>query len=229
LRWFDYGRSLWQSLGNLPPPRQQPLWLRCWFEVSGPALDLALLIEDRAIVAEHATIYLDGTPCSAPWVPTELIGGDRCTVELGRVDMGRHLLALRLDGVPDTGGLVTPLHLLGDFSLGHDGATLMAPITRTDNIGLKAIGAPHCPGAVTYSRELPTGLLAGATALELPDTLRDAVNLTLNGQDLGVRAWPPYRWPVPADLHGTCRLELTIAGTLLGFFEGRQPGEPLGP
>ena len=43
------------------------------------------------------------------------------------------------------------------------------------------------------------------------DTGRNVTSVRLNGVELGLKAWGPYEWEIPAELKGkACRLEVSI-------------------
>jgi hypothetical protein len=68
----------------------------------------------------------------------------------------------------------------------------------------------------------------GAFRLRLPDEelmLAGVVEVAINNQSLGVRAWAPFVWDVPRGVvlaDGESTLSLTVSNTLVEQLEGRR-------
>jgi hypothetical protein len=114
-----------------------------------------------------------------------------------------------------------PAFLVGDFALTPAGA-LTAPVS-----GLKgywtAAGYPYLSGKAVYSQafdwssagEKLSGESKAITVKLEIEEIRETARLRVNGNDAGVRLWPPYQWDVTEWLvPGKNRIELEVANTL---------------
>ena len=118
---------------------------------------------------------------------------------------GEHAFKI-VTGESDRNYFFPALFLSGDFKV-RDGK--VAPNDGgTVGFGtLAACGYPDFIGKATWSKtvEVPE-----ARMLRL-DTGRNVTSVRLNGVELGLKAWGPYEWEIPAELKGrTCRLEVSI-------------------
>jgi len=124
-------------------------------------------------------------------------------------------------------------YLVGDFSLGWRGRqwAVSAP-RRTLQVGSWAEqGYPFFSGVGIYRttfkapRRLPEGRLLLRFA-----KVGDLVEVRLNGESAGVRAWPPYDVEVTGRLRpGRNEIEVRIANTLHNLFRlDRRPSGLLG-
>jgi len=85
--------------------------------------------------------------------------------------------------------LLQPLVMVGDFRVGDDGAMgASSGIIRADE-PWEAQGIPHAAGVGVYRRTI-TCAEGERLMLHLP-ACTDAVEVLVNGQSAGARAWPP--------------------------------------
>ena len=155
----------------------------------------------------------------ATFVPREYNGEDKTAAPLATYfRTGENVLDLTIENALELGGLLTPLHLLGDFALGGENRRTLVEWPRTAPFGdLKNAGLPHFSGAVSYRKTLD---LQGAVALELPTEFGGIAEIRVAGQTLGVRAWSFYRWNCPPQ-NGAVEVEIAVTNTLLPFVEGQ--------
>jgi hypothetical protein len=201
-----------------------PVWYRRRVSCEFVPEDLALLIEDGAILGDW-TLFVNGVAVSHDaFVPIEYHGTDKTACKLAPLlHSGENLLALRVENAPEMGGLRTPLHLIGSFALqGTERRGLVplpGPVLFND---LVAAGLPHFSGTAIYRRTLPENLLKDVATIELPRGFQDIAEIKIGGRVLGVRAWTPYRWELSQRAHDRIELEIAVTNTLLPFVEGRQ-------
>jgi len=90
----------------------------------------------------------------------------------------------------------TLAELDGDWTVDLDGRQAATPLKSWEEMG-----APGLTGPVTYRKQFtPSAAEAGQRLfLEIAD-VRDYARVTLNGKELGARAWQPYRWEATSDL-----------------------------
>lgn len=121
--------------------------------------------------------------------------------------------------------LLQPLAILGEFRVtGPD--TLGAPsATIRVDAPWEEQGIPHAAGTGIYRRrvEAPEG---ERVLLHLPGCT-DAVELLLNGQSAGARAWPPYVFELTEFLRpGANEIELRVSNTLGNLITHTYAGAP---
>src|SRR5262249_8845204 len=101
-------------------------------------------------------------------------------------------------------GLLDALHLLGDFGVFHvqSGAPILAERPSVVRWQERHVaGYPYFSGTLRLTRNV---VLPGrGLRLRLPDEemmFAGVVELAINNQSLGVRAWAPFAWDVPPRL-----------------------------
>lgn len=202
-----------------------PVWYRRTVDCEVVPEDLQLLVENGAIAGDWQ-LFVNGhaVPATA-FAPLEYNGDDKQAAAIAKwFRVGPNVLAFRVENAPEMGGLVTPLHLIGEFGLRD--RTLVASPTQAEFNQPALAGLPHYSGTVTYRRRLEAQAWAGASHLELPAGFREIAEVRLNGGALGVRAWSPYLFQLPAELNGPVDLEIRVTNTLLPFYEGQQWDAP---
>jgi hypothetical protein len=119
-----------------------------------------------------------------------------------------------------------PSFTTGDTLMALDGDWAVS-LNGKDSTGAlqpwEAMGAAGFSGPATYKRQFT---VAAAPAkgkhvyLEIGD-VHDYAKVTLNGKDVGERAWQPYRWVVTSDLKkGQNDLEIVVDATPAGRVPG---------
>ncbi len=121
-----------------------------------------------------------------------------------------------------------PAFLTGDFSVTDDGA-LTGPVARLSGYWTDG-GYPYLSGKGVYSQTFewqpePAAEESGGQEISVEleiEEVRETARLRVNGQDAGVRLWPPYHWDVtPWMVPGTNRIELQVANTLDNIYGKR--------
>lgn len=135
---------------------------------------------------------------------------------------GTHTLSI-VSGRNDELHFLPNLFVVGDFVETARGLARRPPETTLGTLAEAGLGS--FAGVATYAREVhvPDGatLLAADTGLAL-------ARAKLGGVDLGVRAWPPFEWEIPAAMRGKdVRLELSIYTSQLPIFGPPLPGQGL--
>jgi hypothetical protein len=105
--------------------------------------------------------------------------------------------------------LVPHIAIEGDWTLTFDGQNRNAPLRSWAELG-----RPDYWGTATYRKEFSLGAaLPRRLWLDL-GTVNYAARARLNGQDLGVRAWRPFRWEISrAARRGANVLEVEVTNT----------------
>ena len=98
-------------------------------------------------------------------------------------------------------------------------AAVFEPVCETETLfnmtGFNLPGDPHFSGIFRYEADLP---LSGADALDL-GTVGQTARLLLNGDDLGVRMCPPYRFDLRGKVReGLNRVVIEVGNTLVHAF-----------
>lgn len=202
----------------------EAVWYRRRIEAQFVPENLEILVENGAILGDW-TLFVNGVEVpQAAFAPREYNGEDKIAASVARYfKTGGNVLALKVENTPELGGLLTLLHLIGDFALvGENQRTrTLAPLPQTARFNhLVGAGLPHFSGCATYSRVVD---LSSAQTLQLPSDFGEIAHTRVANHDLGARAWSPYHWTLPNDATGTVNVEIEIAvtNTLLPFVEGQ--------
>ena len=128
---------------------------------------------------------------------------------------GEHQLAI-VSGEADKNFFLPALFVVGDFAV-FDGILMPRPRGKVRFGSLAANGLGDFTGTATWSAEvvMPNG---SGTRLRLATGGRVA-GVRFAGQDLGIRAWAPFEWDVPAELSGqNGLLEIFISTSVQPMF-----------
>ncbi len=195
--------------------------LRYHFRVeSATRIPKAVLVLDPRCARGRFRLYWDGRAFS-DWLdfPLECIQPHRLPIPV--IQPGAHLLAVHFDVQSAMEGLLAILRVEGEFDvrlLKRGRPVLTDPgLHKNSDCGWTEMGLPHYMGAGLYRWVHSFGaddLRAGQWCLEL-DEVRDNASLVVNGHEIGVRAWPPWRWLLPREVlkEGGNRFELTVRST----------------
>jgi len=220
-RFFDKGAEQWRQ-SFLPDADGTTRYHRSVFCRFVPS-DLHLLIEEDAIPGEWA-LEINGQPVAPErFQPMNFLGSDKiaCPVSLYFRE-GANLISLCLADVPATGGLCSPLHLIGSFALMDPKRRELDRLPAQAAFGdLVGAGFPHFSGTAAYRKKIKFPALRAGTMLGLPAGFEDIAELTVDGCPLGARAWSPYRWSIPHAMGGEVGVEIRVTNTLLPFLEGQ--------
>ena len=128
---------------------------------------------------------------------------------------GEHAFAIA-SGEADSNFFFPALFVSGDFAVFND--VLMPRPKGKVRLGpLAASGLADFTGTATWSAEV-TVPNAARTRLRLSTGGR-LTQVKLDGKDLGVRAWSPFEWDVPAGLAGKkAKLEISISTSVQPMF-----------
>jgi hypothetical protein len=123
-------------------------------------------------------------------------------------------------------GLLDALHVIGDFGVFFDERDHLLLREQPTSILWRdrhTSGFPYYAGTFHLSRGVPLQAMERPTRLQLPDSelmFAGVAELRVGGQSLGVRAWAPFVWTLPAGTAG--QLTLSITNTLVEALEGRR-------
>jgi hypothetical protein len=108
---------------------------------------------------------------------------------------------------------VEPLVILGDFYV--DGGVITPRRQATRHLSWGRPGTGNYSGTVTYRCRfaLPKRYAGKRGVLDLTE-VNESARVTLNGHDLGVRLWPPYRFELTGRLSaGENIIEISVSNT----------------
>ncbi|HEY8745588.1 MAG TPA: hypothetical protein VIU62_21065, partial [Chloroflexota bacterium] len=207
-------------------------WYIARFDIATLPAEAVLCIETPALQGDWA-VWLNGRR-----IPTAAFQARfRWDVTNQEVDVrpllqhGENSLAVRVAIREATDGLVDALYLLGDF--GVRAAARQVPVLTTVPAEVRwdhlaADGLPYFAGTLQLTKKvLLPAAVEEAVALRLPDDVLMYAGLAevrLNGQDLGLRPWAPYRWQVgtSALTAGENEITVTLTTPLAGLLEGKR-------
>ena len=211
-----------------PADSEGAVWYRrtVWCDQVPPTA--RLLIESQALIGDWACYVNDHEIRRRQFESERLYDVDNLSSPIAHLlRPGPNVISFRFTSPPMDGGLLQPIHLIGDFAVRGRGDRHLAALPQTIAFGRPAEdGLPHYSGTITYSRRIPADRVADATELALATAspLYDVVEVRLDGQSLGARAWAPYVWPVEswqARASGVT-IEVAVTNTLLPILEGQQ-------
>ena len=128
---------------------------------------------------------------------------------------GAHTVAIT-SGEADSNFFLPALFVSGDFAV-FNGVLMPRPKGKVRLGPLAASGLADFTGTATWSAEV-TVPNAARTRLRLSTGGR-LTQVKLAGKDLGVRAWAPFEWDVPAGLAGKkAKLEISISTSVQPMF-----------
>ncbi len=176
----------------------------CWYRttfVSDIIPSKLSLVMDRSAIQGEYQIYINGfkLPSNA-FRPTFRFDHANATCSVGQhINKGKNVIAIRVELNSSGDGLVDALYLFGRFHLKswRNIYPRIAPLQDNGPIfDLKAQGLPFYAGTVSYTRDIDIKTLPTTARfkIDLEQNLADIVEIAINGQSLGVRAWAPYSW-----------------------------------
>ena len=202
---------------------------RTRFEVKDIPSRALMCIEDASLSGDWE-MSLNGTHISRSQFVRKRrwdIGNREIDVE-HLLQFGMNVLEVKVQVAESWDGLVDAVHLLGDFGVffADNGSPVLGEAPETLQWRHRHTqGCPYYAGIFRLSRtlSLPRG---HAVQLRIRDTelmFAGLAELSVNGQSLGLRAWVPFAWALPAGIaNGDDQVTLSITNTLLECLEGRR-------
>jgi len=179
-----------------------------------------------------AIILLDNEPVTDE-LPWEIDPHFRVLSLLPVLSEGTHTLeiVIKNNGWIPQPGLEEFAWLAGDFCVDQRGGLpCLIPLRGVKTGAWEDQGYPHFSGTGAYYIEidLPADV-AGKRVFFNGGDVRHLLELEVNAQNAGVRAWPPYRIEVtPYLLPGKNQFVIKITNSALNFFEGPDKNFPSG-
>ncbi|HEX7058200.1 MAG TPA: glycosyl hydrolase [Bacilli bacterium] len=193
------------------------------------------LLMDRGAVAGKSAIYLNGKLLSWKDAKTRFVYDQHNVVMNIRPLLmpGMNRLTLKVEIGRDDHGLLEPFYLMGDFGVEFAehaaNPVIVAMPEQGAPVGDESAGYPHYPGVVAYRRSFTLDRLPREPLFDLrfakgDEVLHDTLEVRINGQPLGVRAWTPYCWRGDSSIlrEGENMLEVRVARSLCGLLEGKK-------
>ncbi len=223
-----------QSFGS--PMHSSPAYpLRCWYQTTFLVEQLpptCKLVMDEDAIGGSYTLYLNGREIpSQDFMPISLHGYRQQRVDVQSfLKQGMNSLVVRVEVQRDEDGVRDPLYLSGPFGVSFD-AQGVPTIVNAPEIGkLKSgiqEGYPYYAGTLSFTREISLETLPREQTFVLApegwnSSMRNCVEVLLNGHTLGVCCWSPYRWSGESSLlrEGINSVEVRVTNTLSGMLEG---------
>jgi hypothetical protein len=144
---------------------------------------------------------------------------------------GINQLLVRVRAAESWDGLLDAVYLLGDFGVRLETDARPTVTRRPSSIRWAerhSLGFPYYAGTLHLSRQVSVPPTTERYRLRLPDDelmFAGVAELAVNGHALGVRAWAPYAWDLPAAAvrpGPDNELKLSITNTLVELLEGRR-------
>ncbi len=227
-QWLDGGQI--RFTGTFGTPKRlrisYPVTLYCRreFQIDAKPSKLLLLMDREAITGEWE-MKLNGILVEKEQFHPFFIydrGNVACDVT-NHVRTGHNLLELQIIVKEDWDGLREPLYLLGDFGVRQEKIVPKPEHAVWQSSHME--GFPWYSGTLCLETKLMLGeaLKGDMVNMELAPgiTASDCLELLVNGQSLGVRAFAPYRWQCPTGLLKEENvLLLQVTNTLGSMLEG---------
>jgi hypothetical protein len=192
-------------------------------------LGIMLLRDKMGIMGGHTVVINRRELPDPAWKPFRVYDKNNIAADITRfLKPGLNTLDIDVTATEDWHGLSDPMYLLGNFGVFRkNGKFVIGKAPPAAVPCAKAVeGYPFYSGKFFFETEIQAENPAGCESfiLELPEKYRiyECVGVSVNGTDLGVRAFSPYIWQGPGSLlrQGVNHVKLTIANTLGNMFEG---------
>lgn len=229
---------------KIEPSYPIPCHYRICFE-AGVLPDRISILMDRETVAGEHEIRVNGTVMeegtwSSVWVNDQ---NNQAADISSLVQLGKNEIAITVNVRQDEEGVRDPIYLLGDFGVeGKAGdVTLTERPERSEPDRPWYHGFPYYSGEVCFEKSFDLAELVQAEALpqqteiaaeSLPEHLLlrlgfsvpvyDCIEVEVNGNPLGVKAYTPYEWECAASYlsNGRNRITVRITNTLANMLDG---------
>ena len=230
--WLDVTNGAWEM--QLVEERDEAtypvtLWYRTRFEAEFVPSNLRLLVDGFS--GKGHTVFVNGTGVRDKGRRSSLDAEIKEIDIASMVRPGVNIVAIRLDVVRRTDGILDPLKIVGAFALDPlpSGYRIVAPRETLRTGDWTKQGYPFYSGTGAYRAEveLPARYAGGKLFLEAVCG-EDVLEVRLNGQPGKTASWHPYRLDI-TDLmrEGTNTLELRVTNTLINLLEGVQKASGL--
>lgn len=199
---------------------------RSRFEVEKCPEKLELLLDRRAVSGE-GKICINGMALKPQSFYHRFINDEnnRLCLITPYVREGVNEIEVTVTAHRESDGLRDPMYLLGDFGVNERHVLTEKPKkARFDSRYIE--GFPYYSGGMTFSRdfELETERLPEEfeISFDFADKCTDCLEVKINGENLGVRAYTPYVWNCRRDMvrQGKNHLELIRTNTLGNMLDG---------
>lgn len=229
---------------KMKPSYPIPCYYRIRFE-AGVLPDRISLLMDRETVAGEHEIRVNGTAVEeGAWSSVWVNDQNNQTADISSlIRLGKNEIAIMVNARRDEDGVRDPIYLLGDFGVeGKDGSVILtARPERTEPDRPWYHGFPYYSGEICFEKPfdlselmeaeaLPqqTGIMAGSLPDFLPLRLGfsvpvyDCIEVEVNGNPLGVKAYTPYEWECAASYlnKGRNRITVRVTNTLANMLDG---------
>lgn len=221
---------------KLTPSYPAECCYRVGFEIASLPGRLSLLMDRETVAGDHE-IRVNGTVIAkeawrSVWVNDQ---NNRAADILGLVRAGKNEIEITVQIMQDEDGLRDPIYLWGNFGVGKkDGSmilTKMPEYTEPDRPWYR--GFPFYSGEISFEKvfeleELTGENETGALPEEIPLRLKfskpvyDCIEVEMNGNPLGVKAYTPYEWMCRRRFlkDGKNRVTVRITNTLANMLDG---------
>lgn len=117
--------------------------------------------------------------------------------------------------------VASPSFLIGEFALNDEGVLIAIPQPITGYWSEQ--GYPHLSGKANYMQNFmmsDIGVDKDAQHIELElEDVRESASVLINGQFVGTRLWPPYRWDITKSVRpGINEVRIQVANTLANLY-----------
>lgn len=214
---------------KLTPKYPLTLYYRAEYRVDAVPGNLSLLMDQRAIRGDYA-FFVNGVLLEEDgWKPVRINDFNNRSYDIAHLThAGRNEVRIQVTAADDSCGIRDPLYLLGDFSLRElDGTfAIKAPVKKVRLRSSYMEGYPFYSGTFIFSKEHTFDMdqLQEEFWLEFDfgDTLHDCIGVSVNGRELGVRAFAPYGWRVKKEWlkEKNNHIEIRVTNTLANMLDG---------
>ena len=202
------------------------LTYRTAFEVEAMPEQVELLLDRRAITGSWE-MKINGHKVDREQFYHRFINDEnnRLADITACVKQGKNLLELQVTAYKESDGLRDPVYLLGDFGVSEEHTLTVRPEEALFDIHYIK-GFPYYSGKMTLRQKivLHPEKLADESILsfDFGDTCPDCLEVRLNGESLGVRAFTPYQWICPKECvrQGENQIEIVRTNTLANMLDG---------
>ncbi len=227
---LDHPRPYWQVFNDFSARRIWPMFLgEVPVESTVPEGDLRYgftfavrgrvktprLVLDPRCARGRFRVFLNGKQIGR-WHTFPLVRTRALRVSLRGLKGGANTVEVRFQAESAMEGLLSQLYVEGDFDVDIEkAAATISPVSgRVSQNGWQEAGLPHYMGEGLYRWQERFGPeeMQRSWSLEV-ERVVDSAELRVNGESVGGRAWPPWRWPLSHLKEGANTFELVVSGT----------------
>ncbi len=196
---------------------------RASFTIEEMPARLSLLFENRAVMGEHRFLLNGAEIPQSSFRPAHVTDFNNTAADiLPLAKPGENILEVCCEIEQSWHGVSDPLYLIGDFGV-SDKVKLSAQPAQAVFRPSYTEGFPYYSGTMSFEGTFDSEPAEGLVEIRLDKKVYECVEVEVNGESLGVRAFTPYRWFIDGSKlkQGQNSFTLRVTNTLANMLDGR--------